>query len=126
MKATFLPLTLVLYSAMAIAQQTNQQPVSKQPVYTPPQPPVTQTLPKADPVQATPPPTYVAPPGIRATQANKVEAVPAKARAEFEAEMQSKQAGSSQRVTTAQPADFDSVAVPKDPDPQVQPPQTRN
>ncbi|HLN94647.1 MAG TPA: hypothetical protein VK183_03360 [Flavobacterium sp.] len=116
---TILVAALLWFSLLAFGQTT-------QPVYVPPQAPPTPTLPKADPVPTTPAPAPVAPRGVRATDANKVEAVPSASRADFESEMASQQKGSTQRTTSAQPADFDAVTPAKDPDPQVQPPKTRD
>gem|GEM_PF-4993153 len=119
MKTIFLCIFLWL-SLLAFGQQP-------QPVYTPPQPPVQPTLPKADPVPTTPAPrAYPTPSDVRPTHPNRVEAVPSKSRSDFEAEMESQQKGSTQRATSAQPADFDSIPPVKDPEPQVQPPPTRN
>lgn len=119
MKPIFVCLLLWL-SLLAFGQQP-------QPVYVPPQKPVAPALPKADPVPTKPAPqAYTTPSDVRPTDPNRVDAVPSRARSNFEAEMQSQQKGSTQRTTSAQPADFDSIPPVKDPEPQVQPPPIRN
>lgn len=131
MRTIFL-LPLLLLSGLASAQQDPKVPAQgngqspAQPVYTPPETPKKNILPTPDPVPATPVPQYTAPTGINPNSSNKVDAVAAKARSEFDAEKQSQEKGSAQRASTAQPADFDQVAEPKDPDRPVPPAPQRN